>query len=111
MPTKDVTEASLWKNRSFVRLFAAQVISLLGSGATTVGLALFAHRLTGGPSATAVIGNALTLRIVAFMIFSQPAGVLADRVNRKMGEHGRASAQRSSTVPHAHERAGTEGVS
>ena len=50
---------------------------------TTVGLALFAYQLTGGESATAVIGNALFLRILAFLLFSQPAGVLADRYNRK----------------------------
>jgi MFS transporter, NRE family, putaive nickel resistance protein len=74
---------TLWRNRSFRLLFGAQVISLLGSGATTIGLALFARRLVGDASATAVLGNALTLRIVAFLLCSQPAGVLADRVNRK----------------------------
>lgn len=73
----------LWRNRNFLLLFAAQIVSLLGSGVTTVGLALFAYQLTGGASATAVIGNALFLRILAFLIFSQPAGVFADRFNRK----------------------------
>lgn len=76
-------QAGLWRNRDFRFLFAAQIISLLGSGVTTVGLALFAYQLTGGESATAVIGYALTLRILAFLLFSQPAGVLADRFNRK----------------------------
>lgn len=74
---------TLWCNRNFRLLFAAQIISLTGSGVTTVGLALFAYQLTGGASATAVIGNALTLRILAFLLFSQPAGVIADRINRK----------------------------
>jgi NRE family putative nickel resistance protein-like MFS transporter len=74
---------SLWRNRNFRLLFSAQIISLLGSGVTTVGLALFAYQLTGGVSATAVIGNALMLRILAFLLFSQPAGVMADRLNRK----------------------------
>lgn len=74
---------SVWRNGPFRRLFAAQVISLLGSGVTTVGLALFAYRFTGGRSATAVVGNALMLRILAFLLFSQPAGVVADRANRK----------------------------
>src|SRR5712671_6047140 len=74
---------SLWKNRDFRLLFSAQIISLLGSGVTTVGLALFAYQLTGGTSATAVIGNALTLRILAFLLFSQPAGVIADRISKK----------------------------
>lgn len=75
--------ASLWRNQDFRLLFSAQIISLLGSGVTTVGLALFAYQLTGGTSATAVIGNALTLRILAFLLFSQPAGVIADRISRK----------------------------
>ena len=46
-------------------------------------MALFAYQLTGGASATAVIGNALTLRILAFLLFSQPAGVIADRISKK----------------------------
>lgn len=75
--------STLWRNRDYLLLFSAQIISLLGSGVTTVGLALFAYQLTGGIAATAVIGNALTLRILAFLIFSQPAGVIADRVSRK----------------------------
>ena len=83
----DMSLASLFasplaRNRDFRLLFSAQVISLLGSGVTTVGLALFAHKLVGG-SAALVIGNALMLRILAFLLFSQPAGVLADRLDRK----------------------------
>src|SRR5215217_9457137 len=80
-PTK--AGLSVWRNRDFILLFSAQVISLLGSGVTSVGLALYAYRLTEGFSATAVIGNALALRILAFLLFSQPAGVIADRVSRK----------------------------
>lgn len=64
-------------------LFSAQLISLTGSGLTTIGLALFAHQLVEGSSAALVIGNALMLRILAFLMFSQFAGILADRVNRK----------------------------
>ncbi len=73
----------LARNRDFRLLFSAQVISLVGSGVTTVGLALFAHQLVGGDSAATVIGIALMLRILAFLLFAQFAGVLADRVNRK----------------------------
>lgn len=76
-------QTQLWRNRNYILLFSAQIVSLLGSGVTTVGLALFAYQLTGGESATAVIGNALFLRILAFLIFSQPAGVIADRFSRK----------------------------
>jgi|SRR5262245_33598375 len=73
----------LWRNQDFSLLFGVQIISLLGSGVTTIGLALFVYQLTGRPSATAVIGNALTLRILAILLFSQSAGVIADRVSRK----------------------------
>ncbi len=76
-------EAGLWSNRNYLYLFAGQIISLLGSGVTTVALAIFAYQLTGGESATAIIGNALFLRILAFLLFSQFAGMLADRVSRK----------------------------
>jgi NRE family putative nickel resistance protein-like MFS transporter len=82
-PAETAAPRPLWRNRDFRLLFGAQIVSLLGSGVTTVGLALFAYHLTGGTSATAVIGNALTLRILAFLLFSQPAGVIADRVSRK----------------------------
>lgn len=75
--------ATLWANRDFVLLFSAQIVSLLGSGVTTICLALYVHQLVGGASAAAVIGNALMLRILAFLLFSQPAGVMADRANRK----------------------------
>ena len=74
---------SPWRVRDFRLLFGAQVISLLGSGATTVGLALLAHRLVEGPSAAVVIGNALMLRIVAFLLISQFAGIAADHSSRK----------------------------
>ena len=60
---------SLLRNRNFRLLFSAQLISLAGSGATTVGLALFAHQLVGGGPAAAVIGNALMLRIRRFYCF------------------------------------------
>jgi len=83
MEAKIRATATVWRNRDFRLLFGAQIISLLGSGVTTIGLALFAYQLTGRVSATAVIGNALTLRILAFLLFSQPAGVIADRVSRK----------------------------
>jgi MFS transporter, NRE family, putaive nickel resistance protein len=75
--------STLSRNRTFRKLFTAQVISLAGSGVTTVALALFVHDIAGKAAATAVLGQALMLRIVAFLLFSQTAGVLADRMSRK----------------------------
>lgn len=76
------TPATLRANHNFTRLFAAQVTSLVGSGVTSVALAAFAYQLTGR-NATAVVGMALALRILAFVIVSPIAGVLADRIDRK----------------------------
>jgi len=72
----------LFANRDFVRLFGAQATSLVGSGVTSVALAAFAYELAGS-NATVVVGTALTLRILAFVLLSPVAGVLADRVDRK----------------------------
>jgi MFS transporter, NRE family, putaive nickel resistance protein len=83
MKLKTIFVSPLMRNRNFRLLFSAQLISLIGSGLTTIGLALFAHQLVEGSSAAIVIGNALMLRILAFLMFSQFAGVLADRINRK----------------------------
>ncbi len=82
-PRSDEERGGLWTNGSFVLLFLAQVVSLVGSGTTTIGLALLAYGMAGASAATVVVGTALTLRIVAFLVFSQPAGVLADRASRK----------------------------
>lgn len=73
---------SLAANRDFVRLFAAQLTSLVGSGVTSIALAAFAYELAG-QNATVIVGTALTLRILAFVTFAPAAGVLADRVDRK----------------------------
>lgn len=77
-----VESVFLWSNRPFVRVFAAQLASLLGSGVTSVALAVFAYELAGS-SATVVVGTALTLRILAFVLFAPAAGILADRVDRR----------------------------
>ncbi|SDK22727.1 MFS transporter, NRE family, putaive nickel resistance protein [Methylophilus rhizosphaerae] len=80
---KSILASPLTQNRNYMLLFSAQLISLVGSGLTTIGLALFAHQIVENSSAAVVIGNALMLRILAFLMFSQFAGILADRVNRK----------------------------
>jgi len=70
------------KNRLFRRLYAAEVISLLGDAITWVGIALLAFELAGDGAAV-VLSIALTLRVAAFVVFSPYAGVLADRMDRK----------------------------
>ena len=70
------------KNPRFARLYTAQAISQIGDALTWVGLALLAYQLAKG-NAAVVLGTALTLRVLAFVIFSPLAGVVADRINRK----------------------------
>lgn len=73
---------ALLRQRQFAWLFVAQTVSLVGSGITTVALGLLAYELAGGQAA-AVLGAALTLRIVAYVVFAPIAGVIADRIHRK----------------------------
>lgn len=70
------------RNPNFARLYAAQATSQMGDALTWVALALLAFELAG-TDAAAVLGVALTLRVIAFVLLSPWAGVLADRVERR----------------------------
>lgn len=70
------------RNRLFAKLYLAQTISLLGDAFTWVGLALLSYQF-GEERSAVILSSALTLRVVAFIIFSPFAGVLADRIDRK----------------------------
>jgi hypothetical protein len=52
--------------RTYRHLFAAQVIALVGTGLTTVALALLAYDLAGG-DAGLVLGAAFALKMVAYV--------------------------------------------
>jgi len=66
----------------FRRLFAAQVIALVGTGLSTVGLQLLAYRLTGGQAAP-VLATALSIKMVAYVFLAPICGGLAHRTSRK----------------------------
>jgi MFS transporter, NRE family, putaive nickel resistance protein len=70
------------RNRLFAKLYLAQTISLLGDALTWVGLALISYQF-GKERSAIILASALTLRVVAFILFSPFAGVLADRIDRK----------------------------
>ncbi|MCC5794145.1 MAG: MFS transporter [Chromatiales bacterium] len=67
---------------AYRRLFAAQVTSLVGTGLTTVALALLAWDLAGG-NAGVVLGTALAVKMVAYVFFSPVIGAFAHRLPRK----------------------------
>lgn len=71
-------EPNLWRNLSFQRLFWAHVVSLVGSGLSSVALGLLAHQLVGA-SASAVLGITLAIRIVVIVLCAPWAGMVAAR--------------------------------
>jgi NRE family putative nickel resistance protein-like MFS transporter len=73
---------SLWRSIPFVRLYCAQIVSLVGSGLSSVALGLLAHQLVGA-SASAVLGITLTIRIVMIVVFAPWAGYVADRIGER----------------------------
>ena len=70
------------KNAAYRHLFAAQVIALLGTGLTTVALALLAYDLAGDKAGT-VLGTALALKMVAYVTIAPIVSGLAASLPRK----------------------------
>lgn len=71
------------RDRTFGRLFAAQVVALLGTGLLTVALGLVAYDLAGA-DAGAVLGTALAIKMVAYVGVAPVISAVADRVPRKV---------------------------
>ena len=61
----------LFQIPAFRTLFTAQIIALIGTGLTTIGLALLAFELAGN-EASIVLGTALAIKMVAY-VFISPA--------------------------------------
>ncbi|MGI5169099.1 MFS transporter [Spirillospora sp. CA-253888] len=70
------------RNRTYRHLFAAQAIALVGTGLATVALSLLAYDLAG-TDASAVLGTALAIKMVAYVVISQAVGAVADRIPRR----------------------------
>ena len=54
------------QNVTYRRLFAAQIVALVGTGLLTVALGLLAYDLAGS-NAGAVLGTALTIKMLAYV--------------------------------------------
>ncbi|WP_020682361.1 MFS transporter [Marinobacterium rhizophilum] len=74
--------ASPLQDRRFRHLFAAQVISLFGTGLTTVALALLAYQIAGG-RAGEVLGIALALKMAAYVFVAPLIGSYAQQLPRR----------------------------
>tara|TARA_B110000438_G_scaffold2479_1_gene2580 strand:- start:2555 stop:3940 length:1386 start_codon:yes stop_codon:yes gene_type:complete len=70
------------KNIVFRRLFTAQIIALIGTGLSTIGLSLLAYEMAGS-NAGAVLGIALACKMIAYIFFSPIIGGLVHRFARK----------------------------
>ena len=70
------------RNRTYRRLFAAQLIALVGTGLATVALALLAYDVAG-QQAGAVLGTALAIKMAAYIGVAPLAAAFADRFPRK----------------------------
>ncbi|TPE45642.1 MFS transporter [Amaricoccus solimangrovi] len=69
-------------NRTYRHLFAAQVIALVGTGLATVALGLLAWRIAG-EDAGLVLGTALAIKMVAYVVLAPIASALATRLPRR----------------------------
>lgn len=70
------------KNPVYRKLFLAQIVSLLGTGLSTIALGLLAYELAGA-DAGAVLGTALAIKMLAYVGVAPIAGAFADRVPRR----------------------------
>lgn len=69
-------------NRTYRHLFFAQVIALVGTGLATVALGLLAYDLAGA-KAGQVLGTALAIKMVAYVVVSPLATALLARFPRR----------------------------
>ncbi|MGR3321901.1 MAG: MFS transporter [Pseudooceanicola sp.] len=70
------------RDRTYRRLFLAQVVALLGTGLASVALGLMAFDIAGGGAAM-VLGTIFTIKMVAYVTIAPVAGALAPRIDRR----------------------------
>ncbi|MFE7414140.1 MFS transporter [Streptomyces laurentii] len=73
---------SVLRDRTYRHLFTAQVVALTGTGLATVALSLLAYDLAKA-DASAVLGTALAIKMIAFVAIAPLAGALAGRIPRR----------------------------
>ncbi len=65
----------------FLLLWAGELVSTIGGGLTSFGLSVYVFRLTGSAADTALVA---LLAFLPTLLLSVPAGVLADRMDRRL---------------------------
>ena len=74
---------SVFAIRDYRQLFSAQIIALFGTGLATVALGLLAYELAGR-NAGVVLGTALTIKMVMYVVIAPLAAAYVDRVPRRV---------------------------
>jgi H+ antiporter protein len=69
-------------SHTYRHLFLAQVVALVGTGLATVALGLLAYELAGG-EAGAVLGTALAIKMIAYVVVAPVAAAFAERAPRR----------------------------
>src|SRR5262249_15084219 len=69
------------RSPEFRRLWAGQTVSLVGDGVFLIALAWAAYAVWNAPAALAVIGIAMTVPTIAFLLVG---GAISDRVDRRV---------------------------
>lgn len=70
-------------DRRYRHFFAAQIASLIGTGMMTVALGLLAYHLAGPDRASLVLGTALTIKMVVYVLVSPVVAAFATRWPRR----------------------------
>ncbi|WP_170474347.1 MFS transporter [Ruegeria arenilitoris] len=73
---------SVFRNRVYRHLFGAQIVALTGTGLATVALGLLAYDLAGD-QAGLVLGTALTIKMVAYVVIAPLAAAFAQQADRR----------------------------
>lgn len=73
---------SVLRNPRNRNLFAAQAVALVGTGLLTVALGLLAYDIAG-PRAGAVLGTALTIKMVAYVAVAPVIAAVVSRLPTK----------------------------
>ncbi|WP_299347283.1 MFS transporter [uncultured Maritalea sp.] len=77
-----ISKRSIFQNVAFRKLFSAQLIALLGTGLTTIALALLAFQIAGD-RAGVVLGTALAIKMLSFIFVAPVVGGLIRPSGRK----------------------------
>lgn len=78
MKGKDMKKSNFGK---FLLLWSGELVSAVGGGLTSFGLSVYVFRMTGRATDTALVA---LLAFLPILLLSVPAGVLADRMDRRL---------------------------